>query len=97
MTSLAEALWYELSESHVEVIACWAGATSTPSFNKAKNKHRSMTAEEVAKQALAALGHTPSMVPGAFNRFAAFLLNRLLPRRVSISIMGGQTCALKEK
>jgi len=31
------------------------------------------------------------MVPGRLNRVAAFVLGRLLPRRVAVRIMGAQT------
>ena len=39
----------------------------------------------------AALGRKPSMVPGGFNRFAAFLLGRLMPRASAIKTMGRAT------
>jgi hypothetical protein len=50
-----------------------------------------MEPEDVARQALDALGHGPSTVTGALNRVAAFAFGRLLPRRASIQIMGRAT------
>jgi hypothetical protein len=45
----------------------------------------------VVRQALDALGGGPSMVPGALNRFVAFVFARFLPRRVAVSILGNAT------
>jgi short-subunit dehydrogenase len=77
----------------VDVLACRAGATRTPGYAASQPKKNvpTMEADTVVAKALAALGHGPSMVPGALNRFAAFLFGRLLPRRTSIRIMGRAT------
>lgn len=90
--SLGEALWYELGPQGVDVLVCCAGATSTPGFVRSSGADgpRAMTPEAVVAEALAALGGPPSMVPGVFNRLAARLLARLLPRRTAVRIMGGQ-------
>lgn len=90
---LAEGLWAELRASGVDVLACRAGATRTPGY-AASRPRRSvplMEADEVARQALAALGRGPSAVAGTLNRVAAFAFARLLPRRASIAIMGRAT------
>lgn len=97
--SLGEALWYELGPQGVDVLVCCAGATSTPGFLRSSGAKgpRSMTPEAVAEEALAALGGPPSMVPGAFNRMAARVLARLLPRPAAVRIMGAQTAKLGRK
>lgn len=94
--SLGEALWYELGPQGVDVLVCCAGATSTPGFLRSSGADgpRAMTPEAVVDEALAALGGAPSMVPGAFNRLAAGLLARLLPRRSAVRIMGAQGARL---
>ena len=94
--SLGEALWYELGPQGVDVLVCCAGATSTPGFLRSSGADgpRAMTPEAVVDEALAALGRTPSMVPGLFNRVAAGLLARLLPRRSAVRIMGAQAAKL---
>ena len=94
--SLGEALWYELAPRGVDVLVCCAGATRTPGFIRSSGPDgpRSMAPEAVAKEALAALGGPPAMVPGRFNRLAAFVLGRLLPRRAAVKIMGSQTARL---
>jgi len=90
---LAEGLWSELRARGVDVLACRAGATRTPGY-AASRPRRSvplMEPEDVARRALDALGHGPSVVTGALNRVAAFAFGRLLPRRASIQIMGRAT------
>jgi hypothetical protein len=51
----------------------------------------------VAERTIAALGRGPSVVPGAFYRFSAFVMDRLLPRRIAIRIMGRATRKLYGK
>jgi short-subunit dehydrogenase len=90
----AEGLWGELAEQGIDVLACRAGATRTPKYlRSAGNGKRSgfvpeMESAAVVEEALAALGQRPSMVPGRANRLAAGLLQRLLPRRMAVSVMG---------
>jgi short-subunit dehydrogenase len=87
---LAEGLWSELRARGVDVVACRAGATRTPGY-AASNPKASvpmMEPEPVVASALGALGHGPSVVPGALNKIAAFAFGRLLPKRMSIQIMG---------
>ena len=91
---LAEALWDELLASGVHVIACRAGATRTPGYAASKprpSKVPLLDPNFVAERTLAALGRGPSVVPGAFYRFSAFVMDRLLPRRMAIRIMGRAT------
>jgi hypothetical protein len=97
---LAEALWDELSASGVHVIACRAGATRTPGYASSKPRPSNVPLLEpdfVAKKTLAALSRGPSVVPGVFYRFSAFIMNRLLPRRMSIRIMGRATRKLYDQ
>ena len=51
--------------------------------------------EAVVREALDALGKGPLMIPGFFNRFASFLMRRLLPRRMTIRIMANETRKLQ--
>ena len=90
---LAEGLWAELSERGVDVIACRAGATRTPGYaaSQPKKSIRLMDPEPVVEETLRALGHRPSLVPGALNKLAAFFLVRLLPRRLAVRVMGRAT------
>jgi len=91
---LAEALWDELAASGVHVIACRAGATRTPGYQASKPRPSRVPLLDpgrVAEKTLAALARGPSFVPGAFYRFSAFVMGRLLPRRMAIRIMGRAT------
>ena len=88
---LAEGLWDELRGSGVDVLACRAGATRTPAYERSKpasNQGPMMEPGPVAEQALDALGSGPSMVPGIANRLAALAMQRVLPRRAAVATMG---------
>jgi short-subunit dehydrogenase len=94
---LAEGLWHELRAHNIDVTACVAGAITTPGYQQAgKNKTApgTLPAARVAEDSLNALGKGPIAVPGAFNKFARFLMARLLPRRLAISIMAKNTRGL---
>lgn len=82
---LAEGLWAELREHHVDVLTCVAGATRTPTFEStnpqdAGSLARPMEADQVAREALVALGRGPSMIPGTLNRAVARAM-RLVSRK----------------
>jgi short-subunit dehydrogenase len=91
---LAESLWYEWKDRGVDVIACCAGATSTPNYVNTKPEKSSpfaprvQTPEEVVRECLDKLGKVPSFVTGTGNKIASFFMQRLMPRRVAITIMG---------
>lgn len=90
---LAEGLWEELRGQGVDVMACVAGATSTPNYlaSKPRGRQSTMTPNAVARGALAALGSSPSFIPGRGNRLSAFALRRLFPRSAAIRLMGRVT------
>ena len=98
LLTLAEGLWFELSPRGVDVLAVCAGATRTPRYlkNAQGRAPGELEPDQVAREALARLGHGPLMIPGRFNRLASQLMRRLLPRRLAIRIMGGQTRHLAE-
>ena len=45
----------------------------------------------MVREALETLGRAPSLIPGRANRAASFVMQRLLPRRVSVRLMGRST------
>jgi len=93
-TVLGEALWEELSASGVDVVVCRAGASRTPGYELSKPRPSRVPLLDpnfVAERTLAALGRGPSVVPGLFYRFSAFLMAHLFPRRMAIRIMGRAT------
>jgi len=89
---LAEGLWEELRTRGIDVLACCAGATSTPNYLSStpagSGRIHAMTPEAVAAETLAALGRQPAIIPGRFNRLASFVMRRLLSRRAAIRLMG---------
>ncbi|MEM7435723.1 MAG: SDR family NAD(P)-dependent oxidoreductase [Myxococcota bacterium] len=94
---LAEGLWYELREHGVDVLACVAGATLTPSFVGSTDRRpsswlaRPMQPEEVTAQALDDLGKQPTGVSGRRNRFGSTILARILPRGAAIRMVSKET------
>lgn len=87
---LAEGLWEELGHHGVDVVACRAGATRTPGYERTKPQGSESIVGEpgpVVSAALDSLGRSPSVVPGFINGLSTFLLGRLLPRRASVRIM----------
>ncbi|MGD0753886.1 MAG: SDR family NAD(P)-dependent oxidoreductase [Bacteroidales bacterium] len=94
---LAESLWYEWRNSGVDVIACCAGATATPGY---KNTHpektgfltpRVLEPEEVADECFKKLGKQPSFIAGRGNRLASFVMQKIFPRKMAVTIMGDTT------
>ena len=99
---LAEGLWEELGRVGVDVVACRAGATRTPAYERSQpqgSAGKGILGEPgpVVTAALQALGRHPSVVPGWVNRFAAGLLGHLLPRRTAIQIMAKATRSMYER
>ena len=94
---LAESLWYEWKDRGVDVIACCAGATSTPNFINTKPEKadffapRVQTPEEVVDECFKKLGKQPSFITGTGNKIASFIMQKLLPRKMAINIMGDTT------
>ena len=101
--ALGEALWSELGESGVDVLAFCPGATTTPAYLATQPKPSGvlsaplMEPAAVVAEALAALGHGPTRIAGATNRLAAFFLHRLLPRRRLVELMSRTTKAMYER
>jgi len=94
---LAESLWYEWKNRGVDVLACCAGATSSPNFlntNPGKQHFfapKVQTPEEVVTECLKRLGKTPSFITGRANKIASFFMQRILSRKKAISTMGDTT------
>jgi short-subunit dehydrogenase len=94
---LAEGLWYELRGRGVDVVAIRPGSTRTPGWQSTQppggDLKGVMEPADVVRDALAALGTTPSIAAGPANR-AAEALFRSMPRRDVIELMSGITSRL---
>jgi hypothetical protein len=101
---LAEALWEELGEYGVNVMACVAGATSTPNYLDSHPKEGKvfsppvMEPKEVARKALKELPkHKPYMVPGFFNKVTSYFMRKIFSKKRAIKIMGNVNRQMFEK
>jgi hypothetical protein len=94
---MAESLWYEWKDRGVDVIACCAGATSTLNFIETRPGKTSFlapgvqTPQQVASECLKRIGCQPSFIAGRGNRIASFFMQKILPRKTAITIMGDTT------
>ena len=88
----ADALWAELRAHGVDVLAVQPGSTRTPGWLSSQPTDGetpmlpAMEPSDVVREALAALGTGPGLVPGEINRQGAEALARL-PRRQAIEMM----------
>jgi len=91
---LAESLWYEWKNKGVDVIGCIAGATATLNYmNTNPEKTGFLTPKvlapaRVVNECFGKLGKQPSFITGRGNRLASFIMQRLLPRKLAVNIMG---------
>jgi short-subunit dehydrogenase len=93
-TIFAEGLWLELKKHRIAVLASCAGAISTPGYKMAQNTKDApgtLSANQVAEATLESLGNGSTIVPGFTNKLAHFMMNRVLPRKWTISIMHKNT------
>ena len=97
--ALAEALHTELKARGVDVLACCAGATRTPGFLRAApdGAPGQLEPEQVVEEALDALGRAAFVIPGRFNRFASFLMCRLMPRASTVRMLEQQALKLRAR
>jgi hypothetical protein len=88
---LAEGLWDELRPRGVDVVACLAGPTRTPTWLSARPRPSRLAPpvlepRAVGVAALDGLGRGPIVVPGAANRAVAALM-RHLPARAAVRLV----------
>ena len=93
---LAESLHHELRSENFDVMACVAGATSTPAYlgthpQYGRIRPSVMAPDKVAEGALEALGKRALFIPGWNNRLTYFLLTRILKRRTSSRLFNRTT------
>lgn len=94
--AFADALWAELREHGIDVLAVQPGSTRTPGWQSSQPPElrgpgpHVMEPESVVSEALEALGVEPVVIPGELNREGAAMLASL-PRRQAIELMSGIT------
>jgi len=97
---LAEGIARECRPAGVDVLACIAGATRTPGYLATRAPGTrpppgELAPDVVVRSALDALGRRAFVIPGAMNRFSAFVLTRLLPRKIAVEIISRNTEGLE--
>jgi len=99
LSSFGQALAFELASDGVDVLVVAPGATDTEGLKSTANIDYSkmkgvqmMTADAVAKDAIANLGNKTYMIPGFRNRLSGFILG-MLPRKVSLRMIGRMTAS----
>jgi len=91
---LAAGLWEEMRTQGVDVLACSAGPISTPGYiaslpaSSKRSVGMALSTYTVVSETLAGLGRGPFVIPGRQYRLANFVMQRLLPTRFVIKIMG---------
>ncbi len=91
---LAEGLWDELRTQGVNVLACNASAVSTPGYQASTPRRTgrfsvsAMTPRAVVSETFAALGKGPVVIPGWTNRLANLAMQRFIPHKTAIKLMG---------
>ena len=91
---LAEGLWDELRTQGIDVLTCSASAVSTPGYQTSAPRRSgrlsvsAMTPRAVVSETLAALGKQPVVIPGWTNRVANVVMQRLIPHKTAITLMG---------
>lgn len=91
-TAFAHGLRHELQPHGIDVMACVAGATATPNFEKTiedsvRLKIIEQSPEQVVKECIQGIGAVSSIQTGVVNKLSFFFLKRLLPLETSISIV----------
>jgi uncharacterized protein len=96
---LAEGLWDELREQGVDVLTCCPPAVSTPGYlaSAPKGPMAALTPRAVVSEALAALPKGPTLIPGWTYRVANIVMQRVLPRKTTIKLMGRITRNMYQK
>lgn len=94
-TAFATGLYEELRPMGIDVLACLAGATTTPNYLERANPTRSRWIEQrpadVVRECASALGRVPTRATGAVNRIGELLLGRLLPTGLAVRMMSDGT------
>ena len=87
---LAEGLWEEWRARGVDVLAVQPAVIAEASGAQPQRAAgaTTLTPDTIAREALAALGHGPSVTPGATVKLVTFFMRRIMPRASAIRMLG---------
>jgi short-subunit dehydrogenase len=90
--NLAEALYHELKGQDIDIMACIAGPTATPSYLSTKPsyafiKPKVMDPQDVANYAMGQLGKRPYCIPGYSNKLTYLFMTRIFSRKTAASLI----------
>jgi short-subunit dehydrogenase len=97
-TKFALGLAHELAPHNIDVVACVAGATTTPTFLKAAAPTRysilEQSAQNVVAECIQAMGRQPTVVTGWFNKLGRFVLVRVVPQFFAAKLFSQATATV---
>jgi short-subunit dehydrogenase len=97
---LGEALWYELAEFKVDVLSLVISEVSTPALLRSGSElqggSKTLTPQQVADEAFAALGKQPSLITGRRNRLTAFIARHFIPKKMMMKILAGEIARYRD-
>lgn len=90
---LAEGLWAELRSQGVDVLASLPAPVNTPRYQATTpgGSLLALTPRLVVSDALDSLGKGPGTIPGWTYRLAGIVMQRLIPRKTAIGVIGRAT------
>lgn len=96
ITTFAQGLNIELTGTGIDVMACLAGPTLTPTYlgaakEAARNTYLEQEPYEVVSECLANLGRNSWVVTGPLNKLVHLVFTRLLPRSLALQVVSDQT------
>lgn len=86
--NLSESLYHELKSNNIDVMSCIAGSTATDAYLNTNPiygffRPQVQQPKKVTDLALKNMGRKALFIPGFWNRFNYFILQRLLPRKTA--------------
>jgi uncharacterized protein len=84
---LANALWYELKNYNIDVLALSPGSTDTEFDRVSKDRLLTAAPEDVVRTAFRSLGKKPNVVHGFVNKIL-MVISKLLPDKLTITLAG---------
>jgi hypothetical protein len=86
LLSLSEALWFELKQNNIDVLAVCPSSVNTKFSKVAKTRGGGISASEVVELALKNLGKKQIVIPGQSVKFGVFIMSHFFSRKFKIKL-----------